>query len=104
MRKILTDQQTLLLIGRVFYVSQNLGGISLTKLQQLYVAKEQLEENAVAVTVAAMKRLLNLKRLQQQIDYYEDGEKLSKATIQHLEAQINALKNDLNDKKNTLHH
>lgn len=110
MRKILTDQ-TLLLIGRSFYFSQILGGISLTKLLQLYAAKEQLEEKAVAGTASAMKKHHELKQFQQEIDYYQDGDTLSKTTLQHalteiqqLEVQIKELTAELNVKKDALHH
>lgn len=81
----------------------------MTILKKLYSKQESLSKKKATGSASAMKLHRDRKAVQEEIDYYELGDSLSKETIQKelkeiqtLEKKISHLTEELNDKKQSL--
>ena len=63
----------------------------MTNLQQLYAERERLKRQKATGVASAMKRHQEISKLQQEIEYYELGETISRAQIQEELAEIELL-------------
>lgn len=72
------------------------GGVTMTKLEQLYAKQKQLEEQQVTGVAAAMQRYQRNSQLQKEIDYYELGDTISREEIQVELAEITRIQEEIN--------
>ena len=63
----------------------------MTNLQQLYAERERLKRQKATGVASAMKRHQEISKLQQEIEYYELGETISRTQIQEELAEIELL-------------
>ncbi|MHA6261161.1 hypothetical protein ACXYMX_14840 [Sporosarcina sp. CAU 1771] len=81
----------------------------MTKLQELYTEQKELKERKATSTAGAMQRHQQLANVQREIDYYEQGDSISKAYIQEkvdeistIQKEIDLLTGTLTEKKRIL--
>ncbi len=67
------------------------------KLEQLHVEKEQILKEKPRSTAGAMKRHHTLARVQQEIDYFDQGDLLSKKALQKELQEIADLQRQADD-------
>ena len=67
----------------------------MTNLQQLYAERERLKRQKATGVSSAMKRHSEISKIQQEIDYYELGETISRAQIQEELAEIQLLQEEI---------
>ena len=68
----------------------------MTNLQLLYAERERLKRQEVTGVASAMKRQQEISKLQQEIEYYELGDSISRAQIQEELAEIELLQVKIN--------
>ena len=68
----------------------------MTNLQQLYAERERLKRQKATGVASAMKRHQEVSKIQEEIDYYELGETISRAQIQEELAEIELLQVEIN--------
>lgn len=81
----------------------------MTKLDQLYTKLTELEEQHVTGVASSMHRHHKMAQLQQEIDYYELGDTISREEIQvelaemeEIQKEINRLTSVLDEKRQKL--
>lgn len=78
-------------------------------LEELYARKKEVEQQKINSMASSMLRRQKLNRIQREIDYYEQGDEISRNAVQQqlaeidkLQKQIDQLAVDLANKKTTL--
>ena len=68
----------------------------MTKLQELYEQREQLQAKKVTGYASAVKRHHEIAKLQKEIDYFEQGDSISRARVQEDLNEIETLQQEIN--------
>lgn len=68
----------------------------MTNLQQLYAERERLKRQKVTGVASSMKIHQEISKIQEEIEYYELGDSISRVQIQEELAEIEVLQEEIN--------